>query len=615
MARILGALGKGADGLVERMLKGIPRGQGESTRATRVAKDDFAMCLVPNAGSFESGFFVSDDGTSYVAYDGFMPGVSGVLAGEGFAAGAPLGAGFLGMYRAHGPDFLKRIPGMFAIVIYDGVAKRLLACGDRNGLVPLYVAERPHAFLFGSSIGAVRAAAEPAAIDTAAVFEYLFFDTTWGSATCYAGIRVLPYGTYVVYDADRRSVTRGSYFRYEDLFDLREYERNRGIDAPRELTAHLKSCCGRVIEDKDPALSGLLCGGGIDCSYVGGVLNDIGFRIPYYCSNVAGGPEEEMAKSSAAHLGNPVVIGRLTRERYYPLLLSSITDFGQPIGHPNLAKFYTIMAVAASHERRSQVMGVASDLLFGSIDNVRTYYRTLKMRALFRFLSPGMRRRLAMILERPDVVRFELRMRNPWHAIAGLGGVSFERGSIQERASKAVAGIPNAHERYVKTLMLMNLCDYKQHLLNRRFEIGAIYGVSLYFPFLDSEMVSFGLNLPVKHSVRWNISKRVVREAAHPYLGPTLSQRKKFGGAISLEEWITPLAFLLKDGFLADAMRFDASDLERIVEAHPKLLWNLVDIELWGRMCVWNVEPERILDELRARGIAVDPEGPLSGPR
>ncbi|MFA4948780.1 MAG: asparagine synthase-related protein [Candidatus Krumholzibacteriia bacterium] len=609
MARILGALGEGADGLIERMKKGVPRGQGESTRAVRVAKDDFAMCLVPNAGSFESGCFVSEDGTSCVAFDGFFPGVGGVLAGEGFAAGAPLGTGLLGLYRKHGPEFLKLVPGMFAIAIYDGTAKRLLVCSDRSGILPVYYAERPDVFLFGSSIGAVRAAAGSAAIDTAAVIEHLLFDATYGSATCYADIRILPYGAYLVFDADRRSVTCGSYFRYEDLFDPREYERNRSIDAPRELTAHLKSCLGRIVEDRDSGSFGLLCGGGIDCSYIGAVLNEIGFRIPFFCTNVAGGrvSEESMAQSSATYIGSTVVVGQLTRERYYPLLLSSIRDFGQPIAHPNQAKFYVSADLAATNRRRSQMMGVASDLLFGSIGNVRTYYRYLKTRAFLRTLGAGRRRTLAMLLERPDVVRFELRMRNPWHAIAGLGAGNFERGAMQERVSMALAGIPSEQERLLKTLMLENLCDYQQHLLNRRFEIGSIHGVSLYFPFLDLEMLSFGINLPVKHSVRWNVAKLVVREAARPYLGLGIARRAKWGGDIPLEEWIVPLAFLLKDGFLENELRFDVRDLGRIVEANPKLLWNLVDVELWGRMCLWNVEPERILDEMRSRGIPVEP--------
>lgn len=605
MGRILGVLGDGAGGLLERMIDGVPRGREAAGPAIRAAKDDFAVCLVPGAGSFESGCIVSEDGTSCIAYDGFFPGAADAHAREGFAPGAPFGEALLGMYRKHGAGFLARVPGMFAIALYDGRSKRLLAASDRNGLFPVYYAEGPRAFCFGSSIGAVRAAAGVATVDTAAVIEHLLFDATYGSATCFAGVRMLPYGSFLEYDADGRTLSHGSYFRYEDLFDAREYERNRSIDAPRELTARLKSCLARVVNGRDAAAFGLLCGGGIDCSYVGAVLNEMNFRIPFVCTSVVGGAvsEESMAKSSAEYVGSPVVADRLDRARYYPLLLATIRDFGQPIAHPNQAKFYVSAALAVSNGRRSQIMGVASDLLFGSIGNVRTYYRYLKTRALLGALGAGARRTLAMLLERPDVVRFELRMRNPWRAIAGLGAVNFERGAMQERVAGTLAAIPDERERLLKTLMLENLCDYQQHLLNRRSEFGNIHGVSLYFPFLDPEMLAFGVNLPVKHSVRWNVSKLVVREAARPYLGPGISKRAKWGGDIPLEEWILPLAFLLEGGFLAEELRFDVAALKRVVGAHPKLLWNLVDVELWGRMCLWNVAPERILDEMRSRGI------------
>jgi asparagine synthase (glutamine-hydrolysing) len=605
MGRILGVLGEGAEGLLARMIDGVPRAREAAGRTLRAAKDEFAICLAAGEGSFESGCALSADGTSCVAYEGFFPGAGGVLAREGFAAGAPFGEGLLGMYRKHGPDFLRRVPGMFAIAVFDGASKRLLVASDRNGLFPVYFAERPRAFFFGSSIGAVRAAAGSAAVDTAAVIEHLLFDATYGSATCFADIRILPYGSYFEYDPADRRIARGSYFRYEDLFDAREYERNRSIDAPRELTARLKSCLARIVEGRDAASFGLLCGGGIDCSYVGGVLNEMNFRIPFVCTSVSGGKvsEESMARSSAEYVGSPVVVDRLDRARYYPLLLATIRDFGQPIAHPNQAKFYVSAALAVSNGRRSEIMGVASDLLFGSIGNVRTYYRYLKTRALLGALGAGTRRMLAMLLERPDVVRFELRMRNPLSAIAGLGAVNFERGAMQEHVAASLGAIPNGEERLLKTLMLENLCDYQQHLLNRRSEFGNIHGISLYFPFLDPEMLAFGVNLPVKHSVRWNVSKLVVREAARPYLGPGISKRAKWGGDIPLEEWILPLAFLLEGGFLAEELRFDVSGLKRIVSAHPKLLWNLVDLELWGRMCLWNVEPERILDEMRSRGI------------
>ncbi|MDD4857175.1 MAG: asparagine synthase-related protein, partial [Candidatus Krumholzibacteria bacterium] len=172
-----------------------------------------------------------------------------------------------------------------------------------------------------------------------------------------------------------------------------------------------------------------------------------------------------------------------------------------------------------------------------------------------------------------------------------------------QRIETALAGIKDPSERALKVLMIENLCEYQQHLLNRRYELSASNGLSLFFPFLDLEMLRFAMNLPVLFCVDWRTSKIVVRKAALPYLGGLLASRSKYGGDVPLDPWIRPLAFLLEDGIVRDMFRFDRSSMERLLADHTKFLWNMIDLELWGRLCLLDTDPEKLLSMMRDRGV------------
>jgi asparagine synthetase B (glutamine-hydrolysing) len=177
------------------------------------------------------------------------------------------------------------------------------------------------------------------------------------------------------------------------------------------------------MQGRDDSTFGLSCGGGLDCSFVGGVLRELGHRIPIFCTDVsdAGVREGEMAKGTADHLGVALHVRALTRETFYPGLLKSIIDFAQPIVHPNTAKFYPDIDGLRSLGRRSQIYGVASDLLFGGFGNVKSYYRHLRMRKLAKAFPRKVRTIASAALADPALVNLERRMRNPIGLLARSG--------------------------------------------------------------------------------------------------------------------------------------------------------------------------------------------------
>ncbi|NIM19913.1 MAG: hypothetical protein GTO51_06665 [Candidatus Latescibacteria bacterium] len=609
MSRIVGAIcwneGEKAEDLVRRAMEAVPVSKNLESVTKTISSGPVALGLMHGSHSYTAALSEVSRGRYIVSCCGFIYGSTQIFRDHDLPPDAPLEENLASLYGVIGIDFLRLIPGMFSLSIYDRELKQLLVACDRSGFFPVYYGRGSGNLVFCSSIKAVRAATGINRMNKAAFAQHLFFDAQYGENTYYEDVSSLIYGGYLLVDMDKRAIKKGRYFRYEELFESDEYRRNRRIEAPRELKSHLKSCLGHIIEGQDQNSLGLLCGGGIDCSFVGSTLKEMGVTVPTFClyTSDVEVQEADQAKELSDRLGTEFIASYMPRKKYYPYLLRNILTLDQPVVHPNLAGLQLGAKTILAKNKPNQILGVGSDLLFGGTGNVRSLYRYLKLRKFAAILPKGLRRLMGVSVREMEALNLELRMRNELSTVAAMGAGNFEKASAEKRIESALEGIGDSAERHVKILMLENLCDYQQHLLNRRFELMAGEGVSYYFPFLDIEMLRFAINLPVKHCVNWSEAKLVVRNAVVSTLGKDLADRPKFGGDVPIDKWIVPLKFLLIEGFVAEQLGFDPDVLMPIAENHPKLLWNLLDVELWGRLCVRDENPDDLLDQFREKGI------------
>ncbi|RLB79056.1 MAG: hypothetical protein DRH24_13520 [Deltaproteobacteria bacterium] len=607
MSRVLGIMriDQSVDGLdiFNRMLTFIPHGLDEDSYRAHEELNDVVAGVINAKTSYMADIFKGNG--MLVACIGYAPEWNSYFERKGVEGAGGYAERLALLYRRDGIAFLKDLPGFFSIVVYDSEEGKLLVAGDRSGYFPVYYAVLKDYLIFSSTIKAIKPFIDPVVVNRGACIEHLLFDAIYGRQTYYDDIEIIPFGSYLMFERHSARAEIRRYFAYEELFDIARYREMRGIDAPAFLSGKLEGALNRVLSFVGQSSLGLSCGGGIDCTYIGALLKRMGVELPIYCSNVVGSDvsEKVLAEESAGQVGTELYVSDLRREDFYPLILRSILEYEQPIVHPSTPKFYVSTDIKWSTGRRNLIMGVASDLLFGGIGNVNSLYRYLKLKKILNIVPARFKRILSTILSDPRSTNVQLRMRNKLWDLARIGMGNFERASMQERVERAFSSIPSEVEREVKILMVENLCDYQQHLLNRRYESNTSYGISLYFPFLDLDLLEFAINLPVSHCVDWKNGKVVVRKAASQLLGSSFYSRKKWGGDVPIDKWVPPLKFLLRGGFLEEFFSFESDQLIDAAGSSIKVLWNLIDLELWGRLSVLGQSPYKLIERMREEGI------------
>ncbi|MBZ5606612.1 MAG: asparagine synthase (glutamine-hydrolyzing), partial [Acidobacteriia bacterium] len=168
------------------------------------------------------------------------------------------------LYEEYGLDSFQRLRGMFAYALWDAREQCLVLARDRFGKKPLYFANLPSGFYFGSELKCLRTAGVPLELDPEAIRLYLQFSYIPDPWTPYRAIRKLAPGSWMRCYADGR-IEQGSYWKLPVP----------AAEPPRDLTRSDATAQLREIFDESVRLRmiadvplGAFLSGGIDSSLV-----------------------------------------------------------------------------------------------------------------------------------------------------------------------------------------------------------------------------------------------------------------------------------------------------------------------------------------------------------
>lgn len=535
------------------------------------------------------------------------------------------------LYEQDGPDFVKRLRGMFALALWDGPRKRLMLARDRVGKKPLYVRCEPQRVLFASEIKSILAAGDvPREIDSQALREYLALGYVPAPRTMFAGIEKILPGHLMLIEGG--TVQQRAY--WDPPFDVQE-DRSEQEWVERVREKLLESVRIRLISDVP---LGAFLSGGIDSSSVVAAMAQfsdrpvktysIGFQgednfyneLPYarvvadafqtdHHEIVVRPDVAELLPKLIWHLDEPIadsaffttyLVSRLARESVTVILSGVGGDelFGgyrRYLGEAMSRYYMLVPGVLRKHLLPAMLDRLPQDRHSGWKNNIRyasAFTKTAELDALGRYLS--------YVTIFPAAVRSRL-LQQPWQSDLSSGGVASEVLS----GYFARCGSSDDLNRIMYADIKTSLCD---DLLALTDKTSMAASIECRAPFVDHELIELAGRIPSSVKIRGMKMKHLLKKAVEPWLPAEILHRKKRGFGAPVGAWMrNDLQSLVGDMLSETQIKkrglFDWAVVEEIITSHGAQrsdhtdhLLALVSLEQWCRIFLdgndWRSAPE-----------------------
>src|SRR5918993_2066736 len=170
-------------------------------------------------------------------------------------------------YEQWGEGFLNRLRGMFALAIWDGRTRTLIAARDRAGEKPLYWTNTPQGLRLASEVKALLVRPDVSReLDPIALDQFLTYEYVLAPRTMLKGVHKLPPAHFLRYRDGEATV-----HRYWDAADIPLREWN-DRDAAEALRAALKKAVVSQLMADVPL--GAFLSGGIDSSSIVALMSE-----------------------------------------------------------------------------------------------------------------------------------------------------------------------------------------------------------------------------------------------------------------------------------------------------------------------------------------------------
>ncbi|MDP2073546.1 N-acetylglutaminylglutamine amidotransferase [Hydrogenophaga sp.] len=477
-------------------------------------------------------------------------------------------------WHAWGPDFVKRLNGMFAFAIWERDSGRVLLGRDRLGIKPLYLAPITGGLRFASSLPALLAAGGiDTAIDPVGLNHYLSLHAIVPPPhTLLRGVRKLAPGTLLQIEADGTSK--------EHSFWSLSYERDaadeaRSFDDWREiLLGGLRAAVKRRLVADVPV--GALLSGGVDSSLIVGLMAEAGVRdLRTYnvgFEDVGGekGNEFEYADLVAQRFGTVHERIFVPEAELLNRLPEAIAAMSEPMVSHDCIGFYLLSEAVSRHSKVVQ-SGQGADEVFGG------YHWYPKLQGSTQPVADY----LAAFCDRDHA---EMRDVVQDRYLTGDVTASFI-------ASRLTA--PGASDPVDQALRMDTTVMLVDDPVKRVDNMTMAFGLEARVPFLDHELVELAARIPARHKLAGG-GKGILKEAARSVIPSEVIDRPKgYFPVPALKHLRGPVLESVRDALNSQAARerglFRPTYVQQLLDdpsAHMtplrgSKLWQLGLLELW----------------------------------
>jgi len=526
--------------------------------------------------------------------------------------GAALARWIAERYRQSGSALLERLSGPFALAILDPAAGSGVVAVDRIGIHEIAYAHTADGLLFGPRADTLaRAPGVDAAIDSQAIYDYLYHHVVPRPATMYRGVRCLRPGEALRFT--RGHVETHAYWRPR----FHEHEDVAVAALQQDFRATVRTAVARAAES---GRVGAFLSGGTDSSTILGMLGEVTGAAPRAYSigfDAPGYDETAYARIAARHYGAEAHEYYVTPGDVAAAIPVVAAAFDQPYGNASVVPAYYCSLLARDDGTKVLLGGDGGDELFAG--NAR--YARQWILSLYDHVPALLRRELI----------------EPATALPGWGAIPPLR-KIARYVEQARLPFPDRYETYnllehigpgnVFTPEFLETIDTRHPLddmgrefrdfadaalVNRMLGVdlkftladddlrkvthaGAMAGVETRFPFLDDSVVELAARVPPGEKLRRTRLRHFFKEALADYLPREILTKEKHGFGLPFGEWLredAALKSLARDsldglrsrGIVRPAMIDDLTTtrLEQHAGYFGTLTWVLMMLEQWFR--------------------------------
>jgi asparagine synthase (glutamine-hydrolysing) len=510
-------------------------------------------------------------------------------------------------YQHWGDRVVERLRGMFAFAIWDARAQRLFLARDRFGEKPLFLLEANGGFYFASEIKALLELplARPG-VNLSAVWDFLAYRYVPGPKTLFEGIRKLSPGTCATWQGGQ--VTERRYWSPPDGTARGARREARDEDRVPEFLARLDNAVSTQMVSDVPF--GAFLSGGLDSSTIVALMTRHNSHVKTFSVGFGEGGYSE--------IGYENVVAKHFVTQHHELIVGfdDIVDNlpklvgyrDAPVSEPSDIPIY-MLAKEASRSVKMVLTGEGSDEILGGYPKhvferfaqgwqlLPGYVRHSLIAPLTQSLPYGFRRAKTAVANlniedwRERYVRW----------FGALDHSERAKLSVLKVNGHAVQGDVPPFDASPASSTLRRILYFDQtswlpdNLLERGDRMTMAASIESRVPFLDHELAQYVSTLPDSCRVKGLKTKWILRQAGRSLIPDAILDRKKVGFRVPVNQWFQgPLKEYLCDHLKGGESRtrayYDPQVLDRMLDDHiegrqnhEKLLWALLNLEIWHR--------------------------------
>ncbi len=515
-------------------------------------------------------------------------------------------------YEQWGVDFLPKLRGMFALAIWDGRSRTLIAARDRAGEKPLYWTNTPQGLRLASEVKALLVRPEvPRELDPIALDQFLTYEYVIAPRTMLQGVHKLPPAHFLRYRDGEATV-----HRYWDAADvpLRDWSDGEAAEA---LRAGLTTAVSRQLMADVPL--GAFLSGGIDSSSIVALMSGASAQpVNSFSIGFSDGTYNELPYArEVAALFATNHHERTASPNLAEMFERLVVHLDEPFADTSLFPTFSVSELAREHVK-VVLSGDGGDELFGGYDAYQAQALSARLGWVGDRLMPALAE-VAAVLPPTEkkkglinkVKRFSagataapadlghyrwmvyLSARDKSRLYKGALGDALASSDVYAPVREALGRFrqDDVLNRQLYADLSLYLAD---DILVKVDRMSMATSLETRAPFLDADLMELALSMPGHLKIRNGERKWILKQAMQHVLPSSILNRKKEGFSIPMKNWLRrelqPLMRdLLSPARIARRGLFDPAVVTDMMndhtvgkENHAHTLFPLMVFERWA---------------------------------